>query len=103
MKYDFEFRNIEKTDFEHYLLLAEGPGVARGKKNVGNREHIYECLVLLYRLNIKQKVEVCKGLKTKMPTAEHQREPYLIFFSKPFFPLFYQKPFEKSDILLRVW
>ena len=43
------------------------------------------------------------SLKTKMPSAEHQREPYLIFFSKPFFPLFYQKPFKKSDILLRVW
>ena len=38
-----------------YLILAEGPGVACGKKDFEkknfekNREHIYESLVLLYR------------------------------------------------------
>ena len=75
-------RTINTVKLMSYLILAEGPGVARGKKNfekknldfflayvtprpplsvhkkfqpnrssrlAGYREHIYECLVLLYR------------------------------------------------------
>ena len=65
---------LDNNNFNHlYVKLAEGPGVACGKKNVGKkmlkikfqtnrssrlagyREHIYECLVLLYRYTTDKK------------------------------------------------
>ena len=51
------------VNIEVYKTLAEVPGVARGNfffefqpiqssRLAGYREHIYECLVLLYRFNL---------------------------------------------------